>query len=327
MSQSHRSTDIASADPTILAATRGDASPLPVGAPKVGDQPTESPESMVVANGVNLCVETFGRSTDPAILLIMGAGASMLYWDAEFCERLVAAGRFVIRYDHRDTGRSSNYEPGAPPYALRDLVTDAVGLLDALGIGRAHVVGMSMGAAIAQLLALDYPDRVATLTLACSTPGGPGHEQPDLPPMSEELAASFTEEPVAPDWSDRAAVINFHVEGERAYAGSLPFNAAAWCELAARTFDRTTSMAASMTNHFMIDPGEPWRQRLGSLHGPTLVLHGTDDPFLPYGHGVALAAEIPDAHLIAMEQTGHEAPPRDTWDVIVPAITTHTASR
>lgn len=285
----------------------------------------KSTEAMVLANGVELCTQPFGEPTDETVLLIMGAAASMLYWDAEFCQRLADEGRFVIRYDHRDTGRSTSYPAGAPPYALRDLVADAVGVLDAYGVSRAHVVGMSMGAAIGQLLALDHPERVMSLTLASSTPGGPGHEQPDLPPMSDVIAASFDEPAAEPDWSNRDAVIAYHVEAERLYTGARAFDEAGWRDLAARTFDRTTDMAASMTNHFMSDPGEAWRQRLGEIELPTLVLHGTDDPLLPFGHRVALAAEIPDARLVSMEQTGHEPPPRAIWEVVVPAIAAHTA--
>jgi pimeloyl-ACP methyl ester carboxylesterase len=283
-------------------------------------------ERMVRANGVDLCVEGVGDPSDPAILLVMGAGASMLYWDAEFCGRLAAAGRFVIRYDHRDTGRSTTSPAGSPDYALRDLVDDAAGVLDAFGVASAHVVGMSMGAAIGQLLALDHASRVRSLTLTCSTPGGPGHDAPDLPPMSDELAALFAQEPAEPDWSDRAAVIDHHVAGERAYAGTLPFDEAGWQQVAARTYDRSTDMAASFTNHFLVDAGEPWRHRLAAVAHPTLVLHGTDDPFLPFGHGVALAAEIPGARLVAVDGAGHEPPPRVRWDVIVPAVVAHTAS-
>ena len=150
-------------------------------------------EHIVRANGVDLCVETFGDRADPAILLIHGAGNSMLSWDDEFCERLSAGPRFVIRYDIRDAGRSVAYEPGAPRYALRDLVADAVGLLDALGLESAHLVGMSLGAAIGQLLALDHPGCVTSLSLASSTPGIPGQENADLPAVSEELRAFFAE--------------------------------------------------------------------------------------------------------------------------------------
>ncbi|GAA1385839.1 hypothetical protein GCM10009613_18910 [Pseudonocardia kongjuensis] len=275
-------------------------------------------------NGVDLCIETFGDPADPAVLLVMGAAASMLYWDAEFCARLAAAGRCVLRYDHRDTGRSTSTPTGAPDYVLRDLVADAAGLVERLGPGPAHVVGMSMGSAIGQLLALDHPDRVRTLTLMSGTPGGPGHDAPDLPPMSAALAAMFTGEQAEPDWSDRDAVVEYHLAGERAYTGSLPFDEQGWRALAGRTFDRTADSAASFTNHFVLDAGEPWRHRLARITAPTLVLHGTDDPFLPPGHGEALAAEIPGARLVPVPGAGHEPPPRSRWDVVLPAIVEHT---
>ena len=287
---------------------------------------TTSNEVMVEANGVRICAEAFGEPTDPPILLIMGAGASMLYWDADFCRRLADGGRLVIRYDNRDTGRSTSYESGEPPYALRDLVGDAVGVLNAFGLAGAHIVGMSMGAAIGQLLALDHPDRVRSVTLVASTPGGPGHESPDLPMMSAELQAAFAAMPSSPEWSDRASVVAYHVAGERLYTGSRPFDEAAWRDLAERTFDRTTNSASSMINHFLIDAGDPWRPRLAAITAPTLVLHGTDDPFLPYGHAIALADEIPHAKLIAMDRTGHEPPPREVWDYVIPAILEHTSS-
>src|SRR5881392_3130047 len=122
-------------------------------------------ERMVEAQGVVLCTEPFGDPSDPPILLIMGIGASMLWWEEGFCRMLADGGRFVIRYDHRDTGRSVTYEPGRPGYTGDDLVDDAAGVLGAYGVGAAHVVGVSMGGALAQVLALDFPERVLSLVL------------------------------------------------------------------------------------------------------------------------------------------------------------------
>ena len=276
----------------------------------------------VRANGVDLCAETFGDSADPAILLIAGAASSMDWWEDELCERLAAGPRFVIRYDLRDTGQSVSYEPGAPQYTGRDLVADAVGLLDALGIERAHVVGMSMGGGIVQHLALDHPQRVASVTLISTSPGGS-----DLPPMSDELASSFAHPPSPPDWSKRAAVIDYIVEDLCAYKGSLPFDEAGARELVARIVDRTENIEATMTNHWMLESGdgEPTRPRLGEIRAPTLVLHGTEDPLFPIAHGEALAAEIPEARLLRLEGMGHEYPPRPLWDEVVAAILEHTA--
>src|ERR671929_1469888 len=127
-------------------------------------------ERMVEANGVELCTERFGDPADPPILLVMGLGGSMLWWEEGFCRMLAEGRRFVIRYDHRDTGRSVSYEPGRPGYTGADLVADAAGVLDAYGIDAAHVVGVSAGGALAQLLALDFRDRVLSLVLLSTSP-------------------------------------------------------------------------------------------------------------------------------------------------------------
>jgi pimeloyl-ACP methyl ester carboxylesterase len=144
--------------------------------------------------------------------------------------------------------------------------------------------------------------------------------------MSEELQAFFAQEASEPDWSDRDAVIDYIVEGERPFAGSRPFDEAATRGIAARAFDRTPHFASSITNHAGIDSGDRWRERLGEVSAPTLVIHGTEDPMYPYGNAVALANEIPGAQLLALERVGHGVPPRDLWDVVVPAILQHTAS-
>jgi pimeloyl-ACP methyl ester carboxylesterase len=278
-------------------------------------------ERIVQANGVDLCVETFGDPADPAILLIAGGMGSMLSWEEEFCERLAAGGRCVIRYDQRDTGRSVTYDPGAPQYTGLDLVADAVGILDALGVDRAHIVGISMGGGVAQFLTLDYPDRVASLTLISTSPSG---SDADLPGMSDRLRAHFAEPPAEPDWSDRDAVIEYLVEDARPYASaSAPFDEATWRELAGRDFDRSINIASS-ANHFLAEGGGRWRERLGEIRAPTLVLHGAEDPFFPIEHGVTLAREIPGADFLALEQTGHELP-RRVWNIVVPAILAHTS--
>ncbi|WP_246258176.1 alpha/beta fold hydrolase [Amycolatopsis anabasis] len=215
-------------------------------------------ETTVPVGGAELRVETFGDAGDPAVLLIMGMSAAMDWWEDEFCTRLANAGRFVIRYDHRDTGRSTSYPPGAPGYTGEDLFTDPVRLLDGLGVARAHVVGLSMGGAIAQLVALGHPGRIASLTLI-ATSGGPG--DPDLPPSSPRL---HTGELPEPDWADRAAVLDYLVADFRRYAAeSRPFDEAGCRAVAERVLDRTRDIAASMTNHGLLSGGEPWRSRPG----------------------------------------------------------------
>jgi pimeloyl-ACP methyl ester carboxylesterase len=286
--------------------------------PLRANQPT-----LIPANGVELCVQTFGAPESAAILLIAGAASSMDWWQDEFCERLASGPRFVIRYDMRDTGQSVTDEPGAPQYGGLDLVTDAIGVLDALRVARAHVVGISMGAAIAQQLALDRADRVSSLTLMSTSPGGPG-----LPPMSDELRARFNEPASEPDWSDRQGVVDYIVEDLRAYAGTLRFDEEEMRALAGRILDRTVNIESTLTNHWLLEgDGEPLRPRLGEITAPTLVLHGTEDPLFPYGHAQVLAAEIPGAYLLALEGVGHEMPPRPVWDQVVAAILDHTAVR
>jgi pimeloyl-ACP methyl ester carboxylesterase len=307
--------------------TNSDNGQAPEQPPTPGPEirPMEPNERVIRANGVDLCLQTFGDRADPPILLIMGGASSMDWWEDGFCERLAAGSRFVIRYDHRDTGRSVSYEPGAAPYSLRDLAEDALGLLDAFGLESAHVVGMSMGGWIGQLVALDHPDRVASLTLISTSPTA-GPSDPDLPEMSEKLQAFFAKEASEPEWSDREAVIDYIVEGERPFAGSRPFEEAAIRAIAARAFDRTTNLTSSITNHASIDSGDRWRERLGELSVPTLVIHGTEDPMYPYANAVALANEIAGAQLLALERVGHEVPPRALWDVVVPAILQHTTT-
>jgi pimeloyl-ACP methyl ester carboxylesterase len=278
-----------------------------------------SQPTRVQANGVELCVQTFGEAVDPAILLVAGAASSMDWWQDELCERLAFGSRFVIRYDLRDTGQSVSYEPGAPQYGGQDLVADAVGILDVLRVDRANVVGISMGGGIAQQLALDHADRVASLTLISTSPGGPG-----LPPMSDELRSRFAQPAAEPDWSDRQAVVDYIVEDLHGYAGSVTFDEEEMRALAGKIVDRTANIQSTMTNHSILEGGEPLRPRLHELTTPTLVLHGTEDPLFPYGHAEALAAEIPGAELVPLEGVGHEMPPRPVWDQVVAALLDHT---
>jgi pimeloyl-ACP methyl ester carboxylesterase/SAM-dependent methyltransferase len=278
---------------------------------------------MVGVDGVDLCVETFGERSAAPILLIAGAAESMDGWDPVLCRLLAGEGRFVIRYDHRDTGRSTIWPPGAPGYTGRDLLADAGRLVEVLAGGRAHLVGLSMGGAIAQHLAVDHPERVATLTLISTSPG----PADDLPPAGELVRAALSEPAPEPDWNDVDAVVEHIVENYRPYAGSSCFDEAAMREAARRMVVRTPNRGASAGNHWLLEGAGDVRSRLGGVRAPTLVIHGSEDPLFPPGHAEALAREIPSAELLLLEGVGHQAPPRSTWDVVVPAILRHTDHR
>jgi pimeloyl-ACP methyl ester carboxylesterase len=280
-------------------------------------------QRIIEANGVTLCVDTTGDAADPAILLISGMGASMDWWEEGFCQRLAAGGRFVIRYDHRDTGRSVSYPAGAPGYTGADLAADVTGVLDALGRRRAHLAGISMGGALAQQVALAHPDRVDSLVLFSTSPAvSCGAE---LPPMSEDLRAYFAAEVPRPDWAERAAVIDYIADYERRLEGAEYFDEAHVRALVARIVDRTTDVAASMTNHALAEEGGLVRGRLDEIAVPTLVIHGTADPLFPFGHGEALARGIPRAELLPLAGVGHQVPPRPWWTPVIAAMLRHTS--
>src|SRR5947209_705576 len=171
-------------------------------------------ERVVDVSGVELSTESLGEPADPPVLLIMGIGASMLWWDEGFCRMLADGGRFVIRYDHRDTGRSTSYEPGRPAYTGADLVADAGRVLDGYGILAAHVVGVSAGGGFAQLLALELRERVLSLVLISTSPVT--SVERELPPPTEEFMRFVRT--AAVDWDDAGSVIKYLVEYQRVLA-------------------------------------------------------------------------------------------------------------
>ena len=270
--------------------------------------------------GAQLCVEEIGDRADPPVLLVMGAAGSMDRWEDGFCARLAAAGLRVIRYDHRDTGGSTTYPPGEPGYDGDDLVADPVAILDALGIDRAHLVGLSMGGALVQRIVVEHPERVRSIALLSTSSAGTGG--PELPGMSAELRALFSGGmPPEPDWADREAAIAYLLEGERPYAGRRGIDDAATRELLGRVYDRSSSLA-SANNHYLVDGTDMPHARLREIAVPALVIHGTDDPLFPPAHGEALAREIPGAELHIVEGLGHELP-RWAWDDVLPLLTAH----
>jgi pimeloyl-ACP methyl ester carboxylesterase len=278
----------------------------------------------VDVRGVSLFAESFGAPGDPAVLLVMGAMASGAWWPRRFCEALAARGRFVLRYDHRDTGRSTSGAPGGPAYTVEDLADDAVGVLQAHGLEAAHFVGMSLGGYLSQLAALRHPSRVLSLTLVASERLAAA--DPALPGISPELLAYHARAGEL-DWTDRAAVIDYQVGAWRLLHGSAhPFDEGLVRELAADDFDRTPNPLTAF-NHARLGEAAPqWLGRLGEIRVPVLIVHGSEDPVLPWPHALAAHAAFPGSTLLPLPGTGHELHPAD-WPRIVEAIARHTDLR
>ncbi|MVU75991.1 alpha/beta fold hydrolase [Nocardia sp. ET3-3] len=258
----------------------------------------------VRANGVELGTEHFGRADDPLILLV--GGTTMLTWPDGLCARLASAGRRVVRYDLRDCGASTTLDPENPGYELRDLAADAAALVEALGARSAQLGGIGVGGMVAQVAALDHPETFSALTLVGTRPVAPGPADADLPDHDPAVMSALFSRPL-PDWTDRDAVAAFAAAGA-GLLGNDPEQARA---TAVRIWDRTPSNdpAVHAANQLgmvfsRIDCAPRWRHRLGELGVPALVVHGRADPFFPVGNGEALAAEIPSARLLVLDDMG-----------------------
>ena len=286
------------------------------------ERKTQMSERIVKADGIEIATQAFGDTAHPAILLIMGAMASMLWWPEDFCKRLAAEGRYVIRYDNRDTGRSTTYEAGKPPYTFDDMADDAIRVLDGYGISKAHVVGMSLGGMIGQLAALKHSSRVSSFTAISTTPVGT--DTSHLPQTTD----AYTKHSAAAaemDWSNRDQVISFIVKDARMLAGTAyPHDERAARNLIERDFDRAANFK-SATNHFMLTGGEAWQGRLREMQPPLLVIHGTADPIFPVEHGALLAETIPGAKFLRLEGGGHELH-KGHWNKIIGKIVAHTGN-
>ena len=276
-------------------------------------------ERMVEANDVALCTESFGDPADPPVLLIMGIGGSMIWWEDGFCRMLAEGGRFVVRYDHRDTGRSTTYPVGRPKYTGTDLLADATRVLDGYDIATAHIVGASAGGGFAQELALDRPERVLSVVLISTTFATATGRS--LPGPTEEFGNFVATARV--DWSDDCSVVEYMVGYQRMLAGGeRPFDEPAARELVRRDIERAHDYPAVQNHDSIQDDGGDYPP-VSSIAVPTLVIHGTADPMFPIGHGEALAEELPHARLLRLEGAGHGVY-RVDWEAIVEAILEHT---
>jgi pimeloyl-ACP methyl ester carboxylesterase len=297
--------------------------------------PHSEPASVKV-NDIEIVYDAFGDPGSPPILLIMGLGAQMIAWDEEFCVQLAAQGYWVIRFDNRDVGLSTKLdEAGVPdalemmqaqaqgkaiqaPYTLREMADDAIGLLDALEIESAHIVGASMGGMIAQTVAIHYPERVSTLTSIMSTTG-----DPKLPPPKQEAMAVL----VVPTPTDRESCIERSIQDQRVLSGpGYQFDEARARRHAERAFDRGVNPAGVARQLAAILASGSRKEALRSVSVPTLVIHGDADPLIPVEGGIDTANSVPGAELLIIEGMGHDLPPA-VWPQVIETIAHHAAQK
>jgi pimeloyl-ACP methyl ester carboxylesterase len=289
----------------------------------------------VTANGIQIEYETFGNPSARPLLLIIGLGAQMIHWDEDLCKDLAALGHYVIRYDNRDVGLSAKFEAaGVPnlmevfgkivqgqkiqaPYTLDDMADDGVGLLDALGIRKAHICGMSMGGMIAQAIAIRHPGRVLSLISIYANTGNP-----ELPQPKPEVMGLL----IAPPPEERGANIEHMLGVFKAIAGpGFPVDEKWTRKIMAESYDRcfypqgAARQLVAILTHGNREPA------LASVKAPTLVIHGTADPLVPVEGGKSTAKAIPGAELMLIEGMGHDLPHGGAWPRIVEAITAHTS--
>ncbi len=268
------------------------------------------------ANGITIEYETSGNSTEPPVLLIMGLGAQLIAWDEPFISALVQRGFYVIRHDNRDVGRSTWFDEAGlpdllavatggalptPAYLLPDMADDAAGLLDALGIESAHVIGVSMGGMIAQALAIQHPARVRTLVSIMSTTGDPSVGAPH----PEAMGALLAPPPV-----DREAVIEQSLQTWRVIGSpGFPFDEDRIRTKAGAAYDRAFHPAGSARQLVAIVSSPDRTPALAKVEVPTLVIHGESDPLVDPSGGRATAEAVPGASLWTIPGMGHDLPP------------------
>lgn len=272
-----------------------------------------SDQATVKANGIDIVYDTFGETSSPPMLLVMGLGEQLIAWDDEFCAALAAFGYWVIRFDNRDVGLSTRFdEEGIPdilammqgklttvPYRLRDMAADAVGLLDALQVSSAHVVGISMGGMIAQEMVIHWPDRVRTLTSIMSSAA-----EPTLPSRPDVMTALITPPP-----ADREGYLKHSLQIWSVLNGpAFPIDEERVRVRAENAFDRGLSPAGTMRQLAAVLGSGSRQEALAHVAVPALVIHGDADPLVPVEDGIATAEAIPGAELLIIEGMGHDVP-------------------
>jgi pimeloyl-ACP methyl ester carboxylesterase len=284
----------------------------------------------LLSSGIQLEYDTFGSRDDPALLLVMGLGAQMTAWEAGWCELLASHGRFVIRFDNRDVGLSTQIDGAVDvgmlmmtamtggalpevPYTLSDMAADAIDLLDHLEVATAHVVGASMGGMITQTMAIEHPERLISATSIMSTVGDLAYGQPTPDAMNILLAPPvFTRAEIV----ERAAT--FAVVASQRY-----FDPQAARKRAGEAFDRSFTPAGFGRQIAAIFASGDRSAALANVTVPMLVIHGLDDKLITPSGGRRTAELVPGAHLLEVADMGHDLP-QQLWPLVVAAIIGHT---
>ncbi len=284
------------------------------------------PETLYQCNGVTLACDSFGDKSHPPVLLVMGLATQLIHWDEQFCRQLAAQGYWVIRFDNRDIGKSEHLHhlklPNliklagkhffntqfTPPYSLQDMADDAIALMDTLRIPKAHVVGVSMGGMISQLIAIHYPERVQSLTSIMSAPGDKKLLKP-TPRMSLFM--------MKPPPANRTQHIAHTINMWRLLHGKhYPFEEERVHRIVTTSLKRGFSPKGVMRQLSAIVSAEDRTQKLTQLKLPSLIFHGENDPLVPVANGIAMAQSIPGAKLTIVKGMGHTIP-TPVWPQIV----------
>ncbi len=288
----------------------------------------------ITANGIQIEYDTFGKHGDPPLLLIVGLACQLIHWDEGLCEQLARRGHYVIRFDNRDAGLSTKLaesgipdigqiikarmkgEVMRPPYTLEDMADDAVGLLDALEIEKAHICGISMGGMIAQTIALNHRQRILSLISIYSQTGNPALP----PPTPEALECLLTPPPM-----EREANITYTLDVWRTFSGTgFPLDEDWHRKIAAQAYDRAFYPEGVARQMAAVFAQKNRKSELGSVSVPTLVIHGADDPLVAVEGGKDTADAIPGAELVIIDGMGHDLPHGGAWSQIVDGIVNHT---
>jgi len=293
---------------------------------------THHPEQLIAANSIDINYDSFGDKSHPAIVLIMGLATQMIYWDQQFCELLASQGYWVIRFDNRDNGKSTWLDSTPAPtsfallknavfrrplgatYLLSDMMKDTLGLLDALHLKSAHIVGVSMGGMIGQEIAIKHPHRVKSLTSIMSTTGSR-----KLPKPSTAFSFKMLKRP--PKDINKAVTYGLNV-WRLIHGNYYPFDQQKVLSLISRALQRGFNPAGNTRQLAAILDSPDRTAALRTLTVPSLIIHGEDDPLVPVACGYATATAIPNAKIKVYPGMGHTIP-NQLYDDITTQILDH----